>query len=39
MPKDIGPVAIAAITDEPMGGVEQPTGKVHILAELNKPTN
>lgn len=37
LPKDIGPVAVAAITNEPIGGVEQPTGKVHILAELNKP--
>ncbi|MBC8105527.1 MAG: anti-sigma factor [Anaerolineae bacterium] len=39
IPKDIGPVAVAAITDEPMGGVAVPTGKVHILAELNKVTN
>ncbi|CAN5681180.1 hypothetical protein BH09PLA1_BH09PLA1_15910 [soil metagenome] len=36
LPKDIGPVAIAAITNEPMGGVEQPTGKVHILVDFSK---
>ncbi len=39
IPKDIGPLAIAAITDEPMGGVQVPTGAIHVLAELNKPTN
>jgi anti-sigma-K factor RskA len=39
IPKDIGPLAVAAVTDEPMGGVQVPTGKIHVVAELNKPVN
>ena len=31
LPKDIGPLAAAAVTDEPMGGVAQPTGKAQML--------
>lgn len=34
IPKDIGPVAIAAITDEPAGGVEVPTGSIQLVGKL-----
>ena len=34
VPKDIGPIAVAAITDEPMGGVPQPTGKAHLAGKV-----
>jgi anti-sigma-K factor RskA len=35
VPKDIGPIAVAAITDEPMGGVTQPTGKPQLAGEVH----
>jgi anti-sigma-K factor RskA len=34
LPKDIGPVAVAAITDEPAGGVPAPTGSVQLVGKL-----
>ena len=33
VPKDIGPIAVAAITDEPVGGVQIPTGKVQLVGD------
>ena len=34
VPPNIGPIALAAITDEPAGGVQVPTGKIHLLGEI-----
>jgi anti-sigma-K factor RskA len=34
IPKDVGPVAIAAITDEPAGGVQVPTGSVQLVGKI-----
>lgn len=34
VPPDIGPVALAAITDEPKGGLDQPTGSIHLVGKL-----
>ena len=34
VPKDIGPIAVAAITDEPPGGVPQPTGAIHLAGKV-----
>jgi hypothetical protein len=34
MPADAGPVMLAAVTDEPSGGVAQPTGKVRMAGAL-----
>jgi anti-sigma-K factor RskA len=34
LPEGLGPIALAAVTDEPAGGVEQPTGSIHLLGEV-----
>jgi anti-sigma-K factor RskA len=34
-PPDVGPLAAAAITDEPAAGSPQPTGTIQLLAKLN----
>ena len=34
IPADIGPLALAAVTDEPLGGTNQPTGSFQLLAKL-----
>jgi len=34
VPKDIGPIALTAITDEPAGGVSQPTGQIHLVGQV-----
>ncbi len=34
VPKEIGKIVLAAVTDEPAGGVPQPTGKIHLLGKL-----
>lgn len=31
MPSEIGPIAQAAITDEPIGGMDAPTGKIQLI--------
>jgi hypothetical protein len=33
LPKDLGPVALAAITDEP-GLVQAPTGQIHLVGQV-----
>lgn len=35
LPPDIGPLAMAAVTDEPAGGVPQPTGSIQLVGALN----
>ncbi len=34
VPENLGPIALAAITDEPMGGVPQPTGSIHLVGAI-----
>lgn len=34
LPANIGPLATAAITDEPLGGVDAPTGQIHLAGEF-----
>jgi anti-sigma-K factor RskA len=34
IPPDIGPIAKAAVTDEPAGGTDQPTGNFQILGNV-----
>ena len=34
VPSDIGPIALAAVTDEPAGGVPQPTGSIQLVGKL-----
>lgn len=34
LPANLGPLATAAITDEPIGGVDAPTGKIHLAGEF-----
>jgi anti-sigma-K factor RskA len=34
VPKDAGTLALAAVTDEPAGGVPQPTGQIQLVGEL-----
>jgi anti-sigma-K factor RskA len=34
VPENIGPIALAAITDEPMGGSLQPTGSIHLVGQI-----
>ena len=34
LPANIGPIAVAAITDEPLGGVPQPTGKIQLAGKV-----
>ena len=35
LPKEIGPVALVAVTDEPAGGVPQPTGSIQLVGKLS----
>lgn len=35
VPKEVGKVVFAAVTDEPAGGVPQPTGSIHLLGKLS----
>ena len=35
VPPDIGPTAVAAITDEPLGGSDQPTGSIHLAGKFD----
>ncbi|MBV8780876.1 MAG: anti-sigma factor [Phycisphaerae bacterium] len=35
VPSDVGPLAAAAITNEPAGGVLQPTGKIQLVGKLD----
>ncbi len=38
VPPDIGPLALAAVTDEPLGGSPQPTGAIQLAGEVkNEP--
>jgi len=34
VPPNIGPIAVAAVTDEPIGGVSAPTGKIQLVGEI-----
>ncbi|HEX8525338.1 MAG TPA: anti-sigma factor [Tepidisphaeraceae bacterium] len=34
VPQNLGPLALAAITDEPAGGVQQPTGSIQLAGEV-----
>lgn len=34
VPPDLGPLALAAITDEPLGGVPQPTGAFQLIGKI-----
>jgi anti-sigma-K factor RskA len=34
VPADIGPIALAAVTNEPLGGLPQPSGQVQLLGEV-----
>jgi anti-sigma-K factor RskA len=34
VPPGIGPIALAAVTNEPIGGVTQPTGNIHLKGEV-----
>jgi hypothetical protein len=34
VPEGVGKLALAAVTDEPEGGVPQPTGKIHLVGNL-----
>ncbi len=34
VPANMANVAVAAVTDEPMGGVDQPTGKVQLVGQI-----
>lgn len=34
VPKDIGPIALAAVTDEPIGGVKVPTGSIQLVGAI-----
>jgi anti-sigma-K factor RskA len=34
VPPNIGPIALAAVTDEPIGGVPQPTGSIQLVGEI-----
>ncbi len=35
LPEDLGPLALAAVTDEPEGGVDQPTGTIQLVGKTN----
>ncbi len=35
LPQDIGPIAMAAVTDEPAGGVPQPTGSIQLAGSIS----
>ncbi|HEV2292483.1 MAG TPA: anti-sigma factor [Tepidisphaeraceae bacterium] len=34
VPADLGPLALAAVTDEPVGGSPQPTGAIQLVGEV-----
>jgi anti-sigma-K factor RskA len=34
VPAGIGPIAVAAVTDEPIGGVNAPTGSIQLVGEI-----
>lgn len=34
LPANVGPLATAAITDEPLGGTDAPTGKIHLAGQF-----
>lgn len=34
LPRDIGTIVAAAVTDEPAGGVPQPTGSIHLVGKV-----
>lgn len=34
VPEEVGPLAVAAITNEPIGGVSAPTGSVHLKGQF-----
>jgi hypothetical protein len=34
VPKDLGAIALAAVTEEPEGGVPQPTGEIQLVGKL-----
>jgi len=34
VPKELGPIALAAITDEPAGGSPVPTGSIHLVGKV-----
>lgn len=34
VPQDAGPIAVAAVTDEPVGGSPQPTGTIQLAGEI-----
>jgi anti-sigma-K factor RskA len=36
VPGDLGPLAAAAVTDEPEGGVEQPTGSIQLVGKIQQ---
>ena len=37
LPKDAGTIVVAAVTDEPAGGVPQPTGKIQLVGKVQPP--
>ena len=37
VPESAGALGLAAVTDEPAGGVKQPTGEIQLLGELTTP--
>jgi len=39
VPPELGAIALAAVTDEPAGGVDQPTGSIHLLGKLPPPAS
>ena len=34
LPRELGPIALAAVTEEPSGGVPQPTGAIQLVGKL-----
>ena len=36
IPADMGPIALAAVTDEPMGGDAVPTGSIQFITDVSK---
>jgi anti-sigma-K factor RskA len=39
VPPGLGTIALAAVTDEPAGGVDAPTGSIHLLGKLPPPAS
>lgn len=35
LPQDLGPLALAAVTDEPQGPLDQPTGTIQMVGQVN----